>query len=140
MCVFIYLSVTPPHRSYKQENAQEAECAEGEELGAAASHHDWSTALRSLGGLTAAGPLASGPPLVHQLTPKLIFYKGKEGFGDLHPSRSHSAAVPTDDSEQFQRGRSKITILEEEEEEKTKKRRRRRRIPHLKLQTSLGVM
>lgn len=38
------------------------------------THHDWSTALQSLGGLTAAaGPLASCPPLVHQLAPKLIF-------------------------------------------------------------------
>lgn len=38
------------------------------------THHDWLTALQSLRGLTAAtGPLASCPPLVHQLTPKLIF-------------------------------------------------------------------
>lgn len=38
------------------------------------THHDWSTALQSLGGLTAAaGPLTSCPPLVHQLAPKLIF-------------------------------------------------------------------
>lgn len=64
-------------------------------------HHDWSTALRSLGGLAAAGPLASGPPLVHQLTPKLILYKGKEGCRDLHLSRTRSSAVPTDDSEQL---------------------------------------
>lgn len=38
------------------------------------THHDWSTALQSLGGLAAAaGPLSSSPPLVHQLAPKLIF-------------------------------------------------------------------
>lgn len=45
-----------------------------EELQGLVTHHDWSTALQSLGGLTAAaGPLASCPPLVHQLAPKLIF-------------------------------------------------------------------
>lgn len=43
------------------------------------THHDWLTALQSLGGLTAAaGPLASCPPLVHQLAPKLIFWYQRE--------------------------------------------------------------
>lgn len=86
LCVYIFICHPPPPiKVRQQENAQEAECAAGEELQAEegeelqAAHHDWATALRSLGGLTAAGPLAPGPPLVHQLTPKLIFYQRKEG-------------------------------------------------------------
>lgn len=47
--------------------------------GGLVTHHDWLTALQSLGGLTAAaGSLPSCPPLVHQLAPKLIFYIRKK--------------------------------------------------------------
>lgn len=78
MCLCVYVCIChhlpPPIKVTKQENAQEAESARREELQLAATHHDWSTAL-----LAAAGPLASAPPLLHQLTPKLIFYTGKEG-------------------------------------------------------------